>query len=249
MRRLLYAVIILLFFPATVAIAQHSADTVEVRPPRPPLDRFYIGNGLDGLMFSFANVNYPGFEYFPVMRFSPFLNAGLTFNYNLTRNIGAFTGIDVKNIGFVVHDGYVLKYRTYNVGVPAGIKLGNMLPRKTYIFFGGGLDFPVNYREKRFVLRAAKEKTTEWFSNRTPHMTPYLFAGVSFYDITLKGQYYPLGFFNADYTDEKGVKRYASYDVHIYYLSLGCNLRKRNKLDKPAGTKTITPIEPVDKNL
>jgi hypothetical protein len=232
MRRLLYILTILLLLPITAAFAQQQVDTIQgLKQPRPPVDHFYIASGLDGLIISNANIDHPGFEYQSVARFTTFFHLGLTLNYNMTRNIGAFTGIDVKNIGIIEHNGNVLKHRTYNVGVPVGIKIGNMMPRKFYCFLGGGVDFPVNYKEKSFSIRASKDKFYEWFSHRTPFVTPYVFAGISYYNITLKAQYYPVGFFNQDYVDGNGDKPYAGYDVHIYMLSMGYIVRRHGKVN------------------
>jgi hypothetical protein len=154
---------------------------------------------------------------------SLFLNAGFTFNWNLGRHFGIYTGIDVKNIGFIEKNagGEIVKQRTYNLGVPLGIKIGNMVDKKFYVFLGGGADAPLNYREKTFVIRSQKTKFSEWFSQRTPSVMPYVFAGFAVSPgISFKIQYYPTNFLNPNFTDN-GVQPYTGYNVNLILLSIG----------------------------
>ena len=123
--------------------------------------------------------------------------------------------------------------------MPVGIKIGNMVSPKPYGFIGGGIDAPVNYREKTFVIRDQKTKFSEWFSQRTPSIMPYVFIGISTYQgITLKAQYYPGNFMNADFSS-KGVKPYSGMEVHVAMLSIGFPMqisKHRNMTKKPVET-------------
>jgi len=90
-----------------------------------------------------------------------------------------------------------------------------------YGFAGGGMDLVLNYREKSFTKRSNKTKMNEWFSQRTPLVMPYVFAGVAINrGITLKAQYYPGNFINPDFT-KNGFKPYAGSEVHLLLISVG----------------------------
>src|SRR5690606_2903504 len=89
----------------------------------------------------------------------------------------------------------------YTIGVPLGVKIGDMRNRN-FVFLGGGVDVPFNYREKIFIKRHDKiEKTSEWFSEQTATVMPYLFVGASVNPgFIVKASYYPGNFMNQDYT-------------------------------------------------
>jgi Outer membrane protein beta-barrel domain len=177
------------------------------------------------MIFSGANISEPSGNPKDVLRFTYGFNIGVSFNFNFSRHLGAYTGVDIKNIGFIEHnDGVTIKRRTYNIGAPVGIKIGNMAMRRTYVFFGGGVDAPFNYKEKHFQIRDQKTKFNEWFSDRTPAIMPYVFLGMAFkHGLTVKAQYYPNNYLNPDFT-VNGVKPYAGYDVHLFMLSLGISM-------------------------
>ncbi len=199
------------------------------------IPHFYLGGALDGAIFSTATIHHDGVIYDPsgnnipatntmgIMRFTYFVNLGFTFNFNLTKNLGLYTGLDIKNVGYIEQDnGYTLKRRTYNVGIPAGIKIGNMDMKGSYFFLGGGIDAAINFQEKLFKDRDNKKRINEWFSDRTPRTMPYVFAGISFnHHITAKVQYYINNFMNTDYRDESGNNIYNGTEVHLILLSVG----------------------------
>ena len=196
------------------------------------MQKFYIGTATDAGIFSTATIQH---TYYPVggrsytssstgtLRFSYFLNLGATFNFNFSRHIGAYTGLDIKNIGYIEsYNGFTYKRRTYNIGAPIGIKVGNMAPKGTYVFLGGGAEIPIEYKEKIFQIKSQKTKINEWLSNRTPLVMPYVFAGVAINrGYTFKVQYYPTNFMNPDYTDSKGNQPYAGTEAHLILFSLG----------------------------
>src|SRR5579872_6442688 len=77
-----------------------------------PIQKFYVGNGLDAAIFSTATIQRNNINgttnSMGLLRFSGFLNVGFTFNLNLNRHFGVYTGIDIKNIGFIEHaDGLI----------------------------------------------------------------------------------------------------------------------------------------------
>ena len=221
----LFASFLIIF---TASAKKPVADTGNQKKILPPVQRFYIGTAFDGAIFSSATIqeNQSGtvINKTGTVRFSDVINFGFTFNYNVGRHFGIYTGIDMKNLGFIEKNsaGLTVKRRTYNIGVPVGIKIGNMVTARPYLFLGGGVDAPFNYREKTFTIRDQKTKFSEWFSNRTPALMPYVFAGGSVYHgITVKVQYYPGNFLNPNFKTSGGSQPYLGYDVQIFLLSLG----------------------------
>lgn len=241
-----------LFLPALLttylfisgASARELSDTVASKN-REPIQKFYVGGGLDGALFSSATIEKLAFPAggSPVtvnstarLRFSYIINTGVSFNFNFGRHIGAFTGIDIKNIGFIENmNSLITKRRTYNVGVPLGIKIGNMRKKGTYLFLGGGADVPINYREKTYVIRDQKTKFNEWFSERTPHIMPYVFVGMKLHKgFTVKAQYYPNNYLNPDFQTVLSsipYKPYWGYNVHLMQLSFGYSMHYSKRHD------------------
>lgn len=181
------------------------------------------------LIFSFANINYQGSEASSVLRFSPVLNIQNWLNVDYTDKFGVFTGLSLRNVGFIydVPDqaNTRMKHRTYNIGVPVGIKLGNL--DKAFLFGGYEIEFPFNYKEKKFVDEEKVEKDVFWFTKRVTTVQHSLMAGVQLpYGATLKFKYYLTNFFNKDYTLSDGTKPYANGDYNVFYFSLSFGLLK-----------------------
>ena len=254
---------LLFFFPLLLISAAASAmppatDSLKIKI-HPPVEQFYIGNSFDAGIFSTANIQRtvpaitPGggnntytYNATSAVRFTYVINYGVSFNFNLSRHFGIFTGVDLKNIGFIeknYNGNETVKRRTYNLGAPLGIKIGNLKRKGMYLFLGGGLDLPINYKEKEFVERTNKTKFNEWFSSRTPTVMPYVFAGIKIKNgVTFKLQYYPNNFLNPDYTASGGIKPYAGYNVHVTMLSLGYDMHfgKHKDMVKTNVTKLST---------
>ena len=217
-------------FVSTATLAKGPAADTAAKKTLPPIQKFFIANSFDGAIFSSATIQNTNpttnvvTNKYGTLRFSYFINYGLTFNWNAGRHFGVYAGADIKNIGFIeklTYNGNTAKRRVYTFGIPVGIKIGNMAKKGRYLFLGGGADVPFNYKEKQFVIRGQKTKFNEWFSDRTPMVMPYVFAGASIHKgITLKAQYYPNNFLNPDFTSNLG-KIYAGYDVHLLLLSVG----------------------------
>ncbi len=186
---------------------------------------WYWGNSLEGAIFSTATVQNPiNSSKMGTLRFSYFINAGATYNYDITSDIGFFTGVSIKNVGFIEKMGdSTVKHRTYNLCIPIALKFGNLRGRR-YFFAGMDIEMPFNYKEKGFIKRSEKQKFNSWFSARTPAFMPTIFAGFSVKPgITFKLEYYLNNFMNPQFTD-KGIQPYAGYDVHLILLSIGTDI-------------------------
>lgn len=185
------------------------------------------------MIFSFASIAANGNEEGSVLRFSPVINIQNWVNFDKADNFGFFTGLSVRNVGVIFdvpgQPNTRVKARTYNVGVPVGVKLGNL--DGLFFFAGYELELPLNYKEKIFVNEEKQEKRNIWFSNRVPTINHSLMAGVQMpYGATLKFKYYLTNFYNKNYTENDGqgniIKPYENLDVNVFYVSLSFGLLK-----------------------
>lgn len=200
--------------------------------------KLYWSSGMDMFLFSTSQTtSLPSkTDGLTPLRFTYFPNVAFNLNYDISKNIGVFTGIGLKNIGFTekfpTNDSTV-KRRVLAIGVPLGIKFGNT-HKHTFGFIGGGADLALNYKEKGYIRRGNKDKFNEWFSDRTNLVLPYVFAGFAFKsNLTLKAQYYLSSFLNPSYTSAPGVFPYASFTQNnIMMLSIGYDLRYSKKSKK-----------------
>ncbi len=246
-------IFILIAMQAVMAQASFAQNEEVVFVPK----KFYFSNSFDGAIITTAfdkglfplNNGVPTTVGTP--RFTYFLNTGFNVNYDFNQHLGLFTGLGIKNIGFIEKItplDSTIKRRVYAVGLPLGIRVGN-IKKKNYAFVGGGVDLPFNYREKGYVRRGKKDKFNEWFSDRTPSYMPYGFVGVSFKPgMYVKVQYYPGNFMNAGFTETisaGGVSvvnaPYAKYDIELLMISIGLDIRYSNKLKikKKESTETV----------
>lgn len=183
------------------------------------------------MIFSFANISKGGNTIESNLRWSPVFNIqGLT-NYDFGKRFGVFHGLAMRNVGFIYEipgTDTLKKYRTYNVGVPVGFKLGNL--QGLFVYGGYEFELPFHYKEKTFVNEDKKEKLSVWFSSRTNWYTQSVFAGINFKSgFNIKFKYYIDPFFNQDYTQTINGQRqkpFSNFDVHVFYLSIDFNVFK-----------------------
>lgn len=139
----------------------------------------------------------------PIPRYSTFFHFGEQLHVNLGKSFGFYTGIGVRNIGMInrLNDTIKVKQRVYALGVPVGIKLGDM-QKRVYGALGAELELFFNYKQKTFLGSGQGdkvEKFNEWFSERTPLLNPSLFIEFNFMKGTyIKLRYYPINVLVAD---------------------------------------------------
>lgn len=195
----------------------------------------YVSAGWE-MIFSVAQVEYTQdftgekFETGNVMRWSPVFNYQGFINFDFTDFAGLFIGAGFRNVGFIYEipeTNIKKKFRTYNVGFPAGIKLGNM---KGFFFFGGyEIEFPVSYKEKTFKNEVKEDVFSVWFSERVEPVQHTVMAGINMpYGFTVKLKYYLTNFHNQEYQaigDFGLVTRpYENLKSHVFYVSLSFGL-------------------------
>ncbi len=257
-----YTMLLLLLAGSSALYAQDKpAESTEVKKkityhfhfyttPKP--GKGYITAGGNGPLLSFASMKNNGEHIRNIPRFTMFFNVGTNYNYDFTNNIGIFTGLNIKNIGLISkpNDSVKLKQRVYTLGVPLGLKVGD-IRNGYFFFFGGEYDLAFNYKEKYFLDGHKKSKFNEWFSDRTPLLMPSVFAGVRFQPgFGVKVQYYLNDFFNKDYSQTvNGVKTqpYKDMEAKMLFVTLSynfgthrsCHYERSTKKYRGGGSKLI----------
>jgi hypothetical protein len=167
-----------------------------------------------------------------VVRFSPFFCIQPNFNIDFNKNIGSYIGLSIRNIGFIYDQWQVpnpeipgetkmlkKKFRTYNLGLPVGLKFG--LLDKVFVYGGYEIEFPFNYKEKTFDGDQKSDKFNVWFSDRVEQFQHGFFAGIQLpYGANLKFKYYLSNFHNMDYVNNDGVKPYNGLKSNVFYFAL-----------------------------
>lgn len=161
-----------------------------------------------------------------VLRFAPVFNFQTLINNDVSASFGIFTGLSMRNVGFIADDpddvSVRRKFRTYNLAIPFGIKLGNL--DGTFIYGGVDAEYAFNFKEKRFVDGNKEEVNVYWFTNRVKQFQPAVHVGFQFLKGTnIKFKYYLNTFFNSDRTDVYA-SEYERFDGNVFYFSLNSNL-------------------------
>lgn len=184
----------------------------------------YVTTGGEWI-FSFGGSDNDG-----ALRFSPVVNFQINVNKDINEKFGVYSGLAMRNVGFIWDDPdnaeIRKKFRTYNIGIPVGLKVGDT--NGMMLFGGYELEIPFNYKEKTFVNEKKEDKFNVYFSDRVPSLYHALFAGVQFYSgISLKFKYYMTNFHNKSYKEVvNGVEEmpYQNLDSNVFYLSLNFSL-------------------------
>jgi hypothetical protein len=192
---------------------------------------FYFTSGGE-MIFSFASIDNNGNESGNIMRWSPVFNLQGYGNYDFGKNFGVLFGLGLRNVGFIYNDPNTVntkyKFRNYDIGIPVGIKIGAM--DKFFIYGGYEIEFPINYKEKKFV-NEVKSKFNVWFSDRVPTYYHTAFVGFQFpYGLSVKFKYYISEFFNQNYTEADGNQPYKGMKANVFYFSLSTSLFRDSEM-------------------
>ncbi len=217
------AIILLCFANASTAQTAPSFDAVEVETTKTTERKIKLTGTADASMLQMALLEIGGKQQVSTPRYSYFWNGGFHANLALSNSVYLFSGLNIKNLGFILRDDSLInKYRTYTIGAPLGLKIGNL--NKAYAIFGGGVDFPFNYKEKHIEIgnRSNKVKADEWLSDKTNTLFAYAFLGYRFANsFTAKLIYYPTNFWSDSY-----VKNNQS---NIFVLTIGFDVNNKIK--------------------
>jgi hypothetical protein len=197
----------------------------------------YVTSGGE-FIFSLANIEQNGKSENATLRFSPVFNFQVMLNKDLSKKFGLFTGLALRNVGYILNDyqdasnnlSYKKKFRSYNIGIPVGLKVGNL--DKTFFYGGYEIEFAIAYKEKTYEGGDKTDKITGWFSSRQEFFQHGFLVGIQFpYSANLKFKYYLSEFHNRDYVDNAGLKPYSALKSNIYYFSLSFFLFKNLHLN------------------
>ena len=158
-----------------------------------------------------------------ILRFSPVFNIQEQFHYNFAESVGLYTGLSLRNVGFInqLNDTIKMKQRVYTLGVPLALKLGQV-NNGNYLTLGAEAEFAFAYKQKVFV-NDEKNKTVQWFSDRTNIFLPSVFVELkSQSGVYIKFKYYLTDFLNENKqkTNVAGVD-FVPTQSTLMYFSIG----------------------------
>lgn len=201
--------------------------------------KIYMSTGGE-IILSGADVNFNGTDVNNNMRFTIFFHLQQQVNFDLTNNVGLYTGLGIRNVGLIMEDYYQnvgydvdqshpdynkntkIKHRSYALGFPIALKLGSF---DDNFFAYGGLEYEwmFHYKQKKFI-DGAKYKFKEWTSDRVNPWIPSWFVGLQFPGgFNLKFKYYLDDFLNQDFTghDFGEDVDYSNFEsTGIWYISM-----------------------------
>ncbi|MFT3885776.1 MAG: hypothetical protein QM724_10190 [Flavobacteriales bacterium] len=208
--------------------AQDAPPSSHIEVKDPSLNAWYLTSSGEWI-FSMPVLDVNGSDKGSIVRFAPFFNLRAMANYDITPHFGFFTGLTVRNLGFIYDvpgspDRF--KFRTYNVGIPVGLKVGRM--NRGLLFAGYELELPFNYKEKHFVNDDRVDRFNSWLSDRNERLFHSVMLGLQgVHGTTITVKYYLSNFHNTGFTEVKDgveVKPYAGLNAHILYVSLAVDL-------------------------
>lgn len=182
------------------------------------------------IIFSLADIEDNGTDQSSTLRFEPFINIETFYHLDMSSKVGLFSGLAIRNVGYI-YDNYTdpsneaiykKKFRSYNVGVPIALKIGNL--DKMYLYGGYEVELAWLYKERTYEGGDKIGKITGWFSDRQNLFQHGFLVGVQFpYGGNLKFKYYLSEFHNQNY-EANGVKPYEGLKSNIFYFSLNVML-------------------------
>jgi len=199
---------------------------------------WYI-SGESEMIFSFADIEAPNeLDAETVLRWSPVFNFAGHLNKDISDNLGFNIGLAIRNVGFISDFDFEdptgdfnpdninkMKFRTYNAGIPVGLKLGKLSQEKPFFLFAGyEIEFPLHYKQKEFDGGEKVNKRTAWFSDRVNPVQQAVWGGIQFpQGFALKFKYYLDNFFNEDFDNFKSdeiITDYELFNANVFYFSL-----------------------------
>jgi hypothetical protein len=168
------------------------------------------------------------------IRFTLAFHLGELVHFDFGENIGIFSGIGVRNVGFITNEEDIkIKFRSYNLGIPLALKIGSF-KKNLYVFGGAEYEWMFHFKQKTF-RDGTKYKKSAWFSEQTPAFIPSVFAGIQFPEgFQLKFKYYLNDFLNHKYNGGP----YENYTLlnksQIWYISVSYMIRNKSKENREA---------------
>lgn len=167
-----------------------------------------------------------------VLRFAPFANYTLQAHKDFNNKLGLYTGIGVKNVGFILRDNttdMTIKSRAYCLSIPIGLKYGNLEDEK-YVFIGGEFLTQFDYKEKVF-LNGDKSKRKTLYDNDINTFNYSTTIGLNYKGFMIGAEYTFGGFFNDKYEfipDKSNPSAtsgsYTKSDIFTFFFGFRTNL-------------------------
>jgi len=187
------------------------------------------------IIFSYGTVHTDSTTLNPVLRWSPFFNAQAQFHHDFSETAGIYTGLGIRNVGLISHINYkaqsdstlktgIVKERSYSLGIPIAIKLGNM--EKVYFAGGGEAELMFAYKRKVYDQgnKSEKNKTSSWFNDNVKIFNPSVFAELHLHSGPyIRFKYYLLDFLNyqgVNMKDGTPIPDYGSKSP-LFYFAIG----------------------------
>lgn len=197
----------------------------------------YLSHGGELILSFSSEESNPNLKAIP--RLSGAIHWQTLLNVNISRILGIYTGLALRNIGLIykqrdsLYANQEVKYkqRSYTLGIPLAIKIGNM-NKKKFIYAGGEIEYAFAYKQKIFVAKH-KDVFSDWFGKQVNPWQPSLFAGFQIRNgFNFKFKYYLNNFMNRDYTTSHNgqlYKPFANMNSHIWYVSISTIMSKKKK--------------------
>ncbi|HMN32047.1 MAG: hypothetical protein IT215_00280 [Chitinophagaceae bacterium] len=163
-----------------------------------------LSGGIGGAMFQFSSVEFSGFKFKSIPRFSYFFNTGVDINFHVFKQVTPFTGFQLRNIGIILKptDSIKTKERIYTIGAPLGVKY-YLKDKKSFVAAGADIGLAFNYKYKLFYNGEKNYKENEFFSNNTSLMQSSVFVGTSLKGVAVYLNYYLNNFYSNSLSSKK----------------------------------------------
>ncbi|MBA3647500.1 MAG: hypothetical protein H0W62_02945 [Chitinophagales bacterium] len=205
-------------------------------------------------IFSLSNMQAGNDDAKPVIRFSPFLNYQQQLHFEYSNNVGFYTGLGIRNAGFInkFGDSLKVKERSYSLGVPVVFTFGN-LTNGFNLGIGAEAEFMFAWKRKVFV-NDSKTKYSQWFSDNVNFFNPSVLVEVKFHT----GQYIRLKYYLRDFLqyqpgglflpNNQGILPDYARSSKLFYISLGSVVFKKNLKPRPINDPDIKTNHTLNKN-
>ena len=185
-------------------------------------------------LFQFADIEKASTDVANKLRFTIVINLGQYWHVDFNNTVGIFSGIAVRNTGFIYDTPLPTKTirRVYTLGVPLAFKLG-AFDKHVYFLAGGEYELAFHYRARKWLSNSrdgTKYVDGEWFSSKSRLFIPSVFAGFQFPGgFNIKFKYYLQHILNEDYVGADLGESEVSFSdytkLNMMYVSLSWQFR------------------------
>lgn len=178
------------------------------------------------------------------LRFSCWYHFSETMNIDFGKGAGMITGVGMENVGIITKpkDDYTVKQRAYALGVPLGLRFGD-LENSNFIALGAEGELMLDYKEKVFNGNDKVRKHHEWLSNNTNLLNPSVFLKYQKKSLVITAKYYLFDFLiPSNILTEEGsapIPASAISTSKMFYISIGYSNKGKSKGKKISEPKKV----------